>query len=444
MPPTVPAPPLTPDGSVFEILDHVWADGVLTGRFRGVAAGASVEFEERIDFRETASDSAPSDALLRLLTLALSLSYYKATHADTIAVAFALSDAEQRFFRTLVEHGMGEYAYVNDAAWKLTPTLLAATRSDPRGEGEDVLGERPLVAVGGGKDSIATIEALRAQGISPLLFSVNDRGSIRASVAASGCDYLTIGRTIDPQLIEANRRGAPNGHVPVTAINSLIGLVAAELTGSGPLILSNEGSADYGNLVWQGREINHQWSKSLAFEDLLRETLAAAGLSPDRYFSLLRGYRELEITRYFARHPQYFDAFTSCNLAYRIAPEARSAGWCGQCPKCVFVFLLLAAFLPRERLVGIFGRDILNEPAQREGLIEILGLGEHKPFECVGEPSEAVEALQLVQRGGQWNNSALVSELVAQLPPHTAAPSALGVDRVPQAFAGARDEVGRA
>ncbi len=430
-----------PDGRVFRILEYRFADRVFVGRYEGFVAGERISFEEVVDFGETGGDARPHESLLRLLALTLSLSYYKATLSDEIAVDFPLSAAETAFLRTVTEHGLGEYAYVNDLPWKLTPTVTAPPR-EASDASPSPLTTRPLVAVGGGKDSIVTIEALKATGHKPLLFSVNDRGAIRASVEVSGCEFFTVSRRIDPRLVRANADGAPNGHVPVTAMNSLIGLIAAELAGCGPVIFSNEASADYGNLDWLGRHINHQWSKSLEYEDLLRETLAAEGLSPERFFSLLRGYREIEITRDFSRHEQYFDAFTSCNRAYRIDPGARSAGWCGECPKCVFVFLLLAPFVPRAQLVSIFGRDILDEPGQRQHLLDILGIGTQKPFECVGEPSEAVEALTLVDRGGQWHGSALVSELVAQAGAVEPARGIRGLDRVPSAFQDARDRIG--
>lgn len=441
------APGLVTDNSVFEVLPYQYQDGVFLGSYRGVVLGHTRTFTERIDFTAAGGTARPSEALLRLLALTVSLSYFKATLANAVAVDFPLSTAELTFFRTLAEHGLGEYAFVNQAEWKLTPSVTApdATQRDTPAPVE--LGLRPVVAVGGGKDSIVTIEALKASGRTPLLFSVNDRGAIKASVAASGLPYLTIARTIDPALIECNREGAPNGHVPVTAINSVIGLITAELTGSGPVIFSNEESADYGNLVWHGRTINHQWSKSLAYEDLLRSTLAAEGLQPDRFFSLLRGYRELEIARDFARHPAYFDAFTSCNRAYRIAEADRSAGWCGACPKCAFVFVLLAPYISRDRLTEIFGRDMLDEPEQRERMTDILGLGSQKPFECVGEPSEAVEAIALVAEGGQWRDAALLPELVAALPAMSAPARldrAAGTDRVPAAYRDARDRIGLA
>ena len=66
--------------------------------------------------------------------------------------------------------------------------------------------------------------------------------------------------------------------------------------------MSNERSASDPNLIWNGHEINHQWSKGVEAEGLLRAALAAhAGLT-EPYFSLLRSLSELHIARLFAEH----------------------------------------------------------------------------------------------------------------------------------------------
>jgi hypothetical protein len=85
---------------------------------------------------------------------------------------------------------------------------------------------------------------------------------------------------------------------------------------------------------------------------------------------------------------------TSCNKAFKLHdPTAR---WCGDCPKCRFVFLAMAPFIPRERLARIFGKDLFADPAQIPGYLELLGIDAHKPFECVGEVEESVVALSML------------------------------------------------
>ena len=432
------------DAGEFSIDGFDFSDGQFVVSFTVVVEGESRTLKEQIDFRGVDRVSPPSRSLLRLLTLACSLSYFKATPATLIAVQFPLLESEKHFLESLIGHGLAEFAYRNDLPKKLRPSVSVtflpaevnpATRSWR-------IESRPVVAVGGGKDSVVTIEALQMSGMNPMLFSVNQFGPIDKCVAVSGCDYILVDREIDPQLRIMNERGATNGHVPVTAINSLIGLLIADIGGFGPLVMSNEGSANFGNLNWNGLEVNHQWSKSLEFEDLLRATLTASNLEEDRYFSLLRSYNELEIAERFSTHSQYFRAFTSCNRVFKIDPAARNSTWCGECPKCHFVFLILAPFMSRALLVEIFGRNLLNESENVTAYEEIIGVRGNKPFECVGEYEEAAEAFQRLSQQRDWQSDAVVKTLEMDSRAVVAsATSQPHEDRVPKAYRDARNRV---
>jgi UDP-N-acetyl-alpha-D-muramoyl-L-alanyl-L-glutamate epimerase len=85
---------------------------------------------------------------------------------------------------------------------------------------------------------------------------------------------------------------------------------------------------------------------------------------------------------------------TSCNKAFKLHdPTAR---WCGDCPKCRFVYLAMAPAMDRARLNHIFGHDLFADPAQVPGFLELLGIDAHKPFECVGEVEESLVALSML------------------------------------------------
>jgi hypothetical protein len=244
-----------------------------------------------------------------------------------------------------------------------------------------------------------------------MLFSVNKFAPIDRCIEVSGLDSLRVTRTIDRRLIEVNAAGAHNGHVPVTAINSVIGLIIADAKGLGPVVFSNEKSSNVGNVSWLGRDVNHQWSKSIEYESLLRNVLSAFGFNPDRYFSLLRGLSESEIADRFRDCPQYFRAFISCNRPFALDPERRAASWCGHCPKCLFVFVLMAPRLGRTEVEAIFGRNLFVNNDNRVGFEDIVGLGEHKPFECVGEYYEAAESLLKVLDDDAWGSLPIVEDL---------------------------------
>lgn len=441
------AKPTTPLDDAFVINGFDFSAGVFVATVTATVAGETFTMQERIDFRGVKTVSDPHPSLLRLLTLACSLSYYKATPSTTIEVDFALTESERLFLTSLIRNGLAEFAYRNDLPAKLSPSISASTpSSEPsRAPTPWTPSDRPIVAVGGGKDSVVTIEALKQAGHDPVLYSVNQFDPIDRCIAVSGSEYVRVDRELDPQLRILNERGASNGHVPVTAINSLIGLLIADMGCYGSVVMSNERSANYGNLDWNGLEVNHQWSKSLEFEDLLRSTLADSTLDPERYFSLLRPFREIEIAERFAQHTQYFSAFTSCNRVFTIDVGERNSTWCGECPKCHFVFLILAPFIPKPRLVEIFGHNLLNDPDNVAPFEEIVGLRGDKPFECVGEYSEAAEALQRLSRAEEWRTDAIVDALAGPsraVAEHDGGP--LKRDhRIPEAYEGARDAVAR-
>jgi hypothetical protein len=362
----------------------------------------------------SAADRAALDRVLELLHLVAGVSYYKAAAPPRLVLPGPLGPRAVALVTAVYTDGLAEYAYRNDLHH-----VLALRPEVPPGAPDpvpvrDVTGRPPLSAVGGGKDSIVTLETLRQAGLDPVPFSVNPNWVISAVNEASGLRPLAARRALDPELFALNRAGARNGHIPVTAINSLIAVATAVLHGLGPVVMSNERSASDPNLIWNGHEVNHQWSKGVAAEGLLREALTEHAGLVDPYFSLLRTLSELHIAKLFAPTARYDEVVTSCNAAFRLHDP--SARWCGHCPKCRFVFLALAPFVQRPRLVGIFGADLLGDPTQVSGYLELLGIDAHKPFECVGEVAESVVALGLLAEQEQWRDAPVVRALLSGVP----------------------------
>jgi hypothetical protein len=357
---------------------------------------------------------AAFDRVLDLLHLVAGVSYYKVAAPPRLVAPAPLGEATAGLVRAVYTKGLAEYAYRNNLPYvlELVPSLPGG-RPEPA-ESLHNADRRPLSPVGGGKDSIVTLEALREADLGPVPFSVNPNHVIESVNQASGLPALAARRRLDPALFELNAAGARNGHVPVTAINSLIAVATAALHGLGPVVMSNERSASDPNLIWNGHEINHQWSKGVAAEGLLRAALIEhAGLT-EPYFSLLRSLSELHIARLFAQFTRYDAVVTSCNAAFKLRDP--SARWCGHCPKCRFVFLALAPFMPRARLSAIFGADLLADPLQVPGYLELLGIDAHKPFECVGEVEESLVALGLLGEAEEWRDAPVVRALRAAVP----------------------------
>ena len=182
-------------------------------------------------------------------------------------------------------------------------------------------------------------------------------------------------------------------------------------------MFSNERSASYGSLIPGTGEVNHQWSKGWAFESAFADHLQSHVAADLRYYSLLRPLSELAVARQFAKTDRYDAHFSSCNRNFHILGERPTSRWCGVCPKCHFVFLALAPFVPKLRLVGIVGRNLLDDPAQVGGYDALLEFQDHKPFECVGEGRESRAAMAALAQRPEWREDALVARFAREIAP---------------------------
>lgn len=403
--------------TVFEIGKPEFVPQTGTALF-GYSLGG-LHFTERLDFQVEAlnSQAAQSDAFTHLLDLAaavLGVSYYKLLAPYDIDVsALAIAEGDVPFLTDVYENGLGEFYARNDLKRFGRLKFQANTTRTPVAAPE--LPERALVLIGGGKDSLVSVDLLERAGREITLFAVNPKGPILSTAERSGHALIGVRRTLDPEMVRLSREpGYYNGHVPSTAINSVIAALAALLYGFDTIILSNERSASEGNIAFDGREANHQHSKSLDFERLIGQTLTRATGGSLDYFSLLRPYSEARIAQLFARTARYDDVFSSCNVNFRLAGNDGPL-WCGKCPKCHFVFLILAPWMTRERLVAIFGQNVLDETGNIPAYRELTGLAGHKPWECVGEILEAAACLWQISENPEWRDSAVVSALIPEL-----------------------------
>jgi UDP-N-acetyl-alpha-D-muramoyl-L-alanyl-L-glutamate epimerase len=359
--------------------------------------------------------AAAIDKALDLLHWTAGVSYWKAGCPNELEFAERTPDRWQADWLTrLWREGLAEFAWCNELdveAW-------------PRFEGREQLvvpvsdlglPRRSLVPMGGGKDSLVALERLRAAGEVVSTVQVGNARLIADVAARAGQSHLVVRRRVDPLLGELNRRGAFNGHVPITAINSAALVVLALAGGYGRVVFANERSADEQTLIDdRGRAVNHQFSKSYAFERMLQEWIKRHVATDLEVFSILRRDRELAICREFAALEQYHDVFSSCNRNFHLDGR-RVERWCGQCPKCHFVFLALAPFMSPERLRAIFGHDLLADRGQAEGFGQLLALEGVKPFECVGEAVEARSALVALGAQPSWRDHAVVRVLLPRL-----------------------------
>lgn len=326
-----------------------------------------VHFTEYIDFAcegfTPLSNADPNvmKNLLFHLSLALGISYYKLFPTRTLIVENGFLDETQKAFRNqFYVHGLGEYFFTN----QISPRNLCQfvnngvqaefpfTKSRFTSQSKQI-----MIPIGGGKDSLVSVELVKKLGM-PFITSTFGKDYLVHQMVSEKIDAprLIMRRTMDPKLFDMNEAGYYNGHIPISGIIAFVLVTAAYLYDYTDIVMSNEKSANEGNTEMDGIDINHQRSKSLAFETAFAEYIHHAITKDVQYFSLLRGMYEIKIAQLFAQYPQYFDVFSSCNTNFKLLekhqplPEKRR---CGNCPKCAFVYTILRPFLTHEQAIAI-------------------------------------------------------------------------------------------
>lgn len=330
------------------------------------------------------------DRLAFLVGMAELPSYWKACASQTVKIdAGPLSEEERAWWLDLYWNGLGEYIYLNDLP--LTrETLMDIEASKPKTvdyeDYKDPYADREtlLIPIGGGKDSIVSLERLDHEADLRHAFCINPNQASLDTLRIAGISgdrRWTWSRSIDPKLLDLNARGFLNGHTPFSSVLAFYSYITAFLGGHRWIILSNEASANEATIP--GTHINHQYSKSSEFELAFRD-YSETFPGNIEYFSLLRPFSELQIARDFSEHPEYFNSFRSCNLGSRGGQNI----WCGECPKCLFVYVLLSPWIEPERLNEMIGRNMWDAADLVQIFDELTGYLPDKPFECVGTPEE--------------------------------------------------------
>ncbi len=380
------------------------------------------ELVETVQFPDAPFTLSPqqqtsADQALRLLHLIAGVSYYKAAVPPEIKIESGDIDSDTaQFLQMVYENGLGEFAYRNglNLRGKIKFPFVDSTKPSAASAN---LKQHALVAIGGGKDSLVSIEALRAAGINQTVSWIGSSPLIKACAERTGLPLLNIERKLPSALFEINKQGALNGHIPVTAVNSAILVMAAILNQSNQVVFSNERSASYGSIIPGTGEVNHQWSKGWTFEQAFAAQVKKTIAADLNYYSLLRPFSELAVARAFANIDRYDAHFSSCNRNFHILGDKPAQRWCGICPKCHFVFLALAPFMPKPRLLNIFGRNLLDETEQTAGFDALMEYQDHKPFECVGEGKESRAAMNLLAASASWREDAIVARFVREIKP---------------------------
>lgn len=328
------------------------------------------------------------------LGLIESISYWKAACPPELSIeAGSLSLEQISWWHNLFIHGLGEFYYKNDIDFTQAGFLniinnYQDTREPVIHESSSVSGD--LILVGGGKDSGVTLEVLRnaPQRKKALMLNLTRSATENAQITGYN-DPLVVKRTIDPMLLQLNSEGYLNGHTPFSAYLAFLGTFVGVLHDYQNVIVSNERSASEGNVLFHGIEVNHQYSKSFQFERLFRDYVKKYLSKDVQYFSFLRPLFDIQISRLFSQDTELHESYRSCNV------NQKADSWCGKCPKCAFVYMSLFPYISDQQAEKIFGNDYFLAPEIGEHVRDLVGVGTHKPFECVGTEEESRLAVAL-------------------------------------------------
>ena len=340
-----------------------------------------------------------SESLLKNLVFHIGMveliSYWKAACPPRLIIKpHALSDEQVLFWKKLYFNGLGEFFYLNGISATQDEFMEIVSEGDALNAEPAVVNDKAImVPVGGGKDSVVTLELLKEQGNQVIPMALNPRDAVVRTIENAGFvmnDAIVVERKLDKKLLALNNQGFLNGHTPFSALLAFVTSLASVMAGIKYIALSNESSANESTVP--GSNINHQYSKSYEFEQDFSNYLSRF-VTPDvHYFSFLRPLNELQIGALFSLFSHHHFSFRSCNVG------SKTDSWCGHCPKCLFTRIILGPFLGNDKLKKVFGKELLDEKGLKPVFDELTGAADIKPFECVGTPDEVNAALSFMAR----------------------------------------------
>lgn len=336
------------------------------------------------------------------------VSYYKASCAKEIIIECgSLSLKQKNFWKKLYLKGLGEFFFENKIDFTQKDFLKIISNSQKKFKVKKVkTEEKTLLPIGGGKDSIVSLNLLKNENICCL--GLNKTKEIEKTIGKN--KHIYIERKIDKKLLELNLLNYYNGHTPFSAYLAFLSLLTAYLTSSKYIALSNERSANEETMIYLHKKINHQYSKTFEFENDFRKYTQEFLIKGIEYFSFLRPLHEIQIAKIFTRYKKYYPIFMSCNEANKTCSgtKEKTLSWCGNCPKCLFVFIILYPFMEEKDLFKIFNKNLYEDKNLKKELLKLLN---SKPFECVGTKEESLLGLFLSYEKAKGKNYYLLNYL---------------------------------
>jgi len=118
-------------------------------------------------------------------------SYWKATCSSEIEIkAGSLNKSQIQWFKGLIINGMGQFFYENKISWKIVNSLkILSDKKKARDLKvfEKRLNSKILLSIGGGKDSIVSLELLKKEFKDITSFSLNPTDAAKKIIKGGNC-----------------------------------------------------------------------------------------------------------------------------------------------------------------------------------------------------------------------------------------------------------------
>jgi hypothetical protein len=313
-------------------------------------------------------DKKVIDNLVFNLGMIEMFSYWKATcYPQIIIRAGALNKKQVAWWEKLLLNGM-DNSFMRIKLKKHLSDLFLKEKVILRKE--KLLAKKILIPVGGGKDSAVTLNIFKES--NPACFSLNPDKVILKMVGKR--ELIIARRKIEKNLLDMNRKGFYNGHTPFVAYLSFLSILVSYLFNKKYIAFSNEDSANEENVIWQGRKINHQYSKTYEFEKDFRDYCSKYLMDNVEYFSALRMLYELQIGLIFSHMKDYHHIFLSCNEANKTILEQKRKQGCGVIiVQNAFYLLNTLSVFDKKELLSIFKEDLFENKKLLPILKELTG-----------------------------------------------------------------------
>ncbi|MFZ1721434.1 MAG: hypothetical protein WAU07_02925 [Microgenomates group bacterium] len=329
---------------------------------------------------------------------------------DKILINYSLTDLQLQFWKSLYQEVAKEKMYI----YQLDLALLdAAWQINTEGQSFPIISIKNqkyrTLCVTGGKESLSLLKLLKDQD-DLLLFFLNPESNIhRQKVFDRVKNQFIAVRTISnrPELIKELKQkyqtsfgsGVDMAHLVFNAL----------FLGTKYVMIGNEYSSNYPNVMYQGYMINHQYIKSIHFAQKINRYIDEC-VTPDfEYYSPFFGLYELNIAKRFFADDEFLDVWTSCNHT------TEDNNFCANCAKCAFTYIISLVYVSEAFVTRYFSRDLLQDVALFKPMQDFTG---EKPLDCVGEKIEVWTILNILAERDEFKDKPVIRYFIEKIKPH--------------------------